>query len=98
VGGGFDGEESSCLCSSGVVGSGYVICEGSDVVDVDVLHPPGIDGDVNNKLSSMSKGDVVVKERAQAGEPMVGLGKADHRDPSRCCAGLHSPGCKSIPK
>ncbi len=64
AGGGVDGKESSRWSSSGVVvvGSRYVDHEGDDVIDVDVVHFLGTDGYVDNQLSSMSKGDVVVKE------------------------------------
>ncbi len=96
AGGGVDDKESSRLSLSSVVGSGDVNHEGNDVVDVDVMHPPGVDGDVDNQLISMSDGEVVVNRACRG--PYVGFEQADCRGPSHCCVVLRSPGCKLIPK
>jgi hypothetical protein len=69
--GGVDGKKSSRSSSSGIVGSRYVNREGNDVVDVYVVHPPEIDGDVDNQLSFMSKGDVNVEESTQGNHWLV---------------------------
>ncbi len=50
------------MSSSNVVGPGDVDGEIDDVFYVDIVHPVGVDGDVNNQLSALTKRDVVVEE------------------------------------
>ncbi len=59
-----DGEEGGHLSTSDVVGPWDVDREADDVVDVEVMHSMGVDGDVDNQLCSFGKRDVVVKERS----------------------------------
>jgi hypothetical protein len=57
-----DGKEGSSLSSSNVVGPRDVDGEVDDVVYVNIIHPAGGDGDVNNQLSPLTKRDVVIEE------------------------------------
>ncbi len=50
-------EEGSSLCASDVVGAGDADSQADDVINVDVVHPLGVDGDVNNQLETLHKGD-----------------------------------------
>ncbi len=50
-------EEGSGLCARGVVGAGDVNSQVDDVINVDGMRPSGIDGDVNNQLRALPKGD-----------------------------------------
>ncbi len=67
--------------------------EGNDVVNVDVVHPPGINGDVENQLSYVSRGDVVIKESKRGKEWLV-RAKQIVWGLARPCGGLHLPGRK----
>ncbi len=57
-----DGKEGGSLSLSNVVSPGDVDSEVDDVVNVDIMHPAGVDGDVNNQLSALTKRDVIVEE------------------------------------
>ena len=43
-------KEGSGLCASNVVGARYVDSQVDDVINVDIMHPSGIDGNVDNQL------------------------------------------------
>ncbi len=57
-----DGKDGGRLSMSNMVGPWVVDREADDVVDVEVMHSAGVDGDVNNQLRSFGKRGVVVKE------------------------------------
>ena len=50
-------KEHSGLCVSNVVGAGDVDSQVDDIIDVDVVRSSWVDGDVNNQLQSLPKGD-----------------------------------------
>ena len=50
-------EKGSALCASNAVGAGDVDSQVDDVINVDVVHPSWVDGDVNNQLQTLPEGD-----------------------------------------
>ncbi len=60
-----DGKEGSRLSTSNMVSPWDVDHEANDVVNVEVMHSAGVDGDVNNQLHSFGKRGVVVEERSR---------------------------------
>jgi hypothetical protein len=56
-----DGKEGGHFSTGNVVCPEDVDCQVDDVIDVEAVHPAGVDGDVNNQLCSFGKRGVVVK-------------------------------------
>ncbi len=57
-----DGKEGNSLSLSNVISPRDVGDEVDDVVYVDIVHPAGVNGDVNNQLSALTKRDVILEE------------------------------------
>ena len=52
-----DCKEGSGLYASDVVSAGDVDSQADDAINVDVVRPSGVNGDVNNQLQTLPRGD-----------------------------------------
>ncbi len=75
-----DCQECCCLPTGDVVGTWDVDSEANDVVDVDVVRSLGVNGDVDNQLSTCSEGNIGLKE-SMFGDQMLVWGEKLTRFP-----------------
>ncbi len=57
-----NGKEGGCLSTGNVVGTWDVDCEANDVVNVDIVNSAGVDGYIDNQLSTFGKRGVVIEK------------------------------------